>query len=263
MDFSHKKLWLLDMDGTIYIDNHIIDGSLEFLDAIKQSGGKYVFITNNSSKSVDNYINKLNNMGIASDIDSFFTSSQSTILYIKKNHPNKKVYCMGTKSLVTELGNAGIDVTTQYADDVGVVLLGYDTELNYQKLIDVCHLLKKDLPYIATNPDYLCPGIVSYLLDCGAMSVMLQYAVGRLPHFIGKPSPYIVNDVMDKFGFHKNETIIVGDRLYTDIATGQNMGIDTICVLSGEATMDDINMGEFKPTYIYNSVKEIIKDIKL
>ncbi|NMD38895.1 MAG: HAD-IIA family hydrolase [Christensenellaceae bacterium] len=257
MNFKHKKLWLLDMDGTIYIDDHLIEGSLEFLKAIENEGGKYVFITNNSSKSIDNYINKLNNMGIKSDIDSFFTSSQSTILYIKRNYPNKKVYCMGTKALVNDLKLSGIDVVTEYADDVGVVLLGYDTELNYQKLIDVCHLLKKDLPYIATNPDYLCPGVVSYLPDCGAMSVMLEYAVGRLPHFIGKPSPYIVNDVMEKFHYTKDQTIIVGDRLYTDIATGQNMGIDTICVLSGEATMEDINKGQFKPTYIYDSVKDI------
>ncbi len=257
MNITDKKLWLLDMDGTIYLENELIDGALAFLQRIRESGGRYVFISNNSSKSVADYVQKVNAMGIEADEDSFFISSQSTALYLQRNHPGAKVYVMGTKSLLCELRRHGIDAVTENTGDIDVVLLGYDTELHYQKLVDICNIMQEDTVYLATNPDFVCPAKNGYLPDCGAMAVMLDYAVHRKPKFIGKPEPYMIEDVLNKFHFDKKNAIIVGDRLYTDIASGKNAGVDCICVLSGEATMEDIQNFDCKPDYIVNSVKDI------
>jgi HAD superfamily hydrolase (TIGR01450 family) len=252
-----KRLYLLDMDGTIYEEERLFDGTLRLLDLINEMGGNYVFITNNSSKSVVDYLAKVKKMGIEADKDSFFTSAQATILYIKKNHLNKTVYCMGTKSLVQELCDSGINTVTDTTDDVGVVLVGFDTELTSEKLRKTCELLKRDLPYIATNPDLTCPVSFGFIPDCGAICEMISHATGKMPLFIGKPAPTMVDFVMDKFGYSKEDTVVIGDRLYTDIASGLNADVTAVCVLTGEATVDDIKTGDIKPTFTFNSVDEI------
>lgn len=255
--FADKKLWLLDMDGTIYLENELIDGALDFLQRIRERGGRYVFISNNSSKSVADYVAKVRAMGIEADEDSFFISSQSTALYLNRHHRGARVYVMGTASLVEELRRHGIQAVTENSGHIDVVLLGYDTELRYQKLIDVCNIMREDTVYLATNPDYVCPAKNGYLPDCGSMAVMLEYALHRKPKFIGKPESYMIEDVLEKFHIDKKYAIIVGDRLYTDIASGYHAGVDTICVLSGEATVEDIAAFAIQPNAILSSVKEI------
>lgn len=259
-----KKLFLFDMDGTIYNENKLFDGTIELMKEIEKNGGRYVFITNNSSRSIYDYIERINNYGIKADYDNFYTSTQATIAFLKEKYNNKNVYCMGTNSLIEELERNNIKVHTHYKDDIDVVLLGYDRELKYSKLEDICKIFSKnkDIPYIATNPDFVCPVNYGFVPDCGAMSKMLEYAINRLPTFIGKPEPTMINYVMKKFGYSKEETVAIGDRLYTDIASGINAGITTICVLTGEATMDDINKSTFKPEIILNSVKDIYEIIK-
>ena len=259
-----KKLFLFDMDGTIYNEDKLFDGTIELMEEISKQGGRYVFITNNSSKSIYNYIEKINNYGIKADYDNFYTSTQATIAYLKENYDNKNIYCMGTKSLLEELEKNKINVYTEYKDNIDVVLLGFDRELKYSKLEDICKIFSKnkDIPYIATNPDFVCPVNYGFIPDCGAMSKMLEYAIGRLPVFIGKPEPTMINYVMKKFGYTKEETIAIGDRLYTDIASGINAGVTTICVLTGEATKKDIEKNNFKPEIVLDSVKDIYKLIK-
>lgn len=258
---KNKKLYLLDMDGTIYNENEIFDGILEFLEEIKRRGAQYIFITNNSSKSVKDYVKKVNDMGIMADEENFYTSSQATAAYIKENYPGQIVYCMGTKSLIEELRTAGIEVVTEADDRAGIVLIGFDTENTSEKIRNTCIMLGRDVVYLATNPDLVCPVSFGYIPDCGSMSIMLKNATGKEPFFIGKPEPIMVNCVLKKLGIDKEDAVIVGDRLYTDIKTGANAKIDTICVLSGEATMEDILEGEIKPDYIFDSVKEIYEGL--
>lgn len=253
-----KKLFLLDMDGTIYEEDRLFEGALDFLNRIREMGGRYVFITNNSSKSVRDYVDKVNRMGISADQEDFFTSSQATILYLKENHAGKCVYCQGTKSLVKELEDGGLNVVTEYSDQAEVILVGYDTELTTQKMHDTCKMLKKDIPYIATNPDYVCPVSFGFVPDCGSFCMMYENATGRKPIFIGKPEPTMINFVRNKYGYSKEETVVIGDRMYTDIASGINANVDTVCVLTGEATVDDILTGDVKPTYTFNSVKDLL-----
>ena len=252
-----KKLWLFDMDGTIYEEETLFDGTLELLRKIVGSGGKYVFITNNSSKSVVDYITKVHRLGIRADESSFFTSAQATILYLKQKHPGAKVYCQGTASLVAELIEGGIDVT-ESVEQVDVVLVGFDTEMTSAKLRNTCEILStQDVVYLATNPDWVCPVAFGFVPDCGSICQMIKNATGKWPVFIGKPEPTMVDIVRAKEHCSAEETVVIGDRLYTDIATGLNAGVTAVCVLTGEATVDAICQGEIHPTLTFASVKEI------
>lgn len=260
-ELKAKKLWLFDMDGTIYEENRIFDGTLDLIKLINDKGGRYVFITNNSSKSILDYISKVRKMGIPASKDNFFTSVQATILYLKHNYPNTVVYCQGTKSLLKELSEAGIKVIDTVDDKTEVVLVGFDTELTSQKLRNTCELLQKEVIYLATNPDLVCPVSFGFIPDCGSICEMIENATGKSPVYIGKPEPTMVNIVADKLGYSKADIVVVGDRLYTDIAAGLNAGVATVCVLTGEATVDDISNSDIKPTYTFNSVREIYEAV--
>lgn len=262
-ELKNKKLFLFDMDGTIYEENNVFDGTHQLLDYIVESGGKYVFITNNSSKSVNDYITKVNGLGIKADKDNFFTSAQATVRYLKKKYEEPYVYCQGTKSLLAELSNEGIKVTSDVAAGVDAVVVGFDTELTSEKLRKTCQILSEnELPFIATNPDLRCPVSFGFIPDCGSICKMIAAATDKKPTYIGKPEPVMVDFVREKFGFSKEETVVIGDRLYTDIATGLNADVTAICVLTGEATSSDIKNGEIKPDYTFESVKNIWKALE-
>lgn len=256
-DLRDKRLWLLDMDGTIYQEDRLFEGTLDFLRAITDRGGRYVFITNNSSRSVEDYIKKVSAMGIPAGRENFFTSTQATILWLKENRPGARVYCQGTASMVDELRQGGIDVTTA-VEPVDVVLIGFDTELTSEKLRNTCQILtEQEVTYLAANPDLVCPVSFGFVPDCGSICIMLKNATGKEPRFIGKPEPTMVNIVREKLGCSAGETVVVGDRLYTDIAAGLNAGVTSICVLSGEATLEDIAESAAKPTLTFESIREI------
>ena len=257
---KQKKLFLLDMDGTIYLDNNLFDGTMEFLEYVKSIGGKYVFLTNNSSKSVDKYIEKMAKMGITATEDEFFTSTNATVLYLqKKNY--KKIYAFGTKSFAEQLEDGGLNVTTEREDGIDCLCMGFDTELSFKKLEDACILLRDDIDYIATNPDWVCPTWYGSVPDCGSIARILCTATGKSPRFIGKPEPDMVYLAIAKSGFSAEETALIGDRLYTDIACGVNAGISTIFVLSGEGTMEDLKKSDKKPEFIYENIREIYNDL--
>ena len=257
-DLRKKKLFLFDMDGTIYEENNVFDGTRQLLDYIVESGGKYVFITNNSSKSVDDYVDKVNKLGIRADKDNFFTSAQATVLYLKKKYEAPYVYCQGTKSLLSQLSKEGIKTTDVVENNVDVVVVGFDTELTSDKLRKTCQILsEKDIPFIATNPDLRCPVSFGFIPDCGSICRMITAATDKEPIYIGKPEPVMVDFVREKYGYSKEETVVIGDRLYTDIATGLNAKVTAVCVLTGEATAHEIRDGEIKPDFTFESVKDI------
>ena len=260
-DLKNKKLFLLDMDGTLYLDEDLFDGTIEFLDHVKSIGGKYLFLTNNSSKGVDAYIEKMAKLGIETSADDFFTSVNATIVYLSDKNYNK-IYAFGTKTFKEQLKKAGYNITDKLEDDIDCLLMGFDTELEFKKLEDACILLGRGVDYIATNPDWVCPTWYGFVPDCGSVAEMLYNATRRRPKFIGKPDPAMVNLSLQKTGFTPEEAVIIGDRIYTDVAAGLNAGITAILVLSGETTMEDAEKSDVKPTYIYKDVSEILKDIK-
>ena len=257
---NDKKLFLLDMDGTIYIDNELFDGTLDFLSHVKKSGGRYMFLTNNSSKSVEKYIEKLKNLGIDAEEKDFLTSTDATILYLEdKNY--KKIYALGTASFRKQLLKNGFNITDKLEDDIDCLCMGFDTELTFQKLEDACILLGRGVDYIATNPDWVCPTWYGYVPDCGSVAQILETATKRTPKFIGKPQPDMALLAMKATGFSKDETVLIGDRIYTDIACGVNAGISTILVLSGETTAEDAENSNIKPEFIYDNIRKIYEVI--
>ncbi len=258
---TEKRLFLLDMDGTIYLDTQLFDGTLDFLAYVKEIGGRYIFLTNNSSKSVDKYIEKLAGMGIKATADDFLTSTDATALYLKQQEYHK-IYALGTASFQEQLKGEGLPVTNQLSDDIDCLCMGFDTELTFQKLEDACILLGRGVDYIATNPDWVCPTWYGFVPDCGSVSQILENATKRKPRFIGKPQPDMVYLAMQKTGFSKEETVVVGDRLYTDIACGVNAGISSIFVLSGEGTLEDLAQSETKPEFVYENIKTLYEELK-
>lgn len=179
--------------------------------------------------------------------------------YLKKHHDGELIYVLGTKSFIRELKKNKIRVTTDCEDEeITCVVISYDNQLTYEKLTDTCKLLStKKVDYLATNPDYVCPIEFGYVPDCGAICEMLAHAVKRMPHFIGKPEPDIAELALRRNNYRKEETVIVGDRLYTDILCGYNAGIDTVLVLTGEATEEEEKEYKYHPDYIMRSVEEL------
>lgn len=256
---QQKKLFLFDMDGTIYEEDRLFDGTLQLLDAVRRQGGRSVFITNNSSRSVEAYIEKVNKMGIRAQKEDFFTSVQATVLLLKQQYPDVLVYAQGTASMIQELRASGIRVTEQIEDGIGLVLVGFDTELTFRKLRTTCELLtERELPFYAANPDLVCPCSFGFVPDCGSMCQAIYNATGKSPIYIGKPEKTMIEVVEWKFGCTPEQTVVIGDRLYTDIRSGNNAGVTTVCVLSGEATLADIEAGDDKPTFIFDSVADIV-----
>ena len=251
------------MDGTLYLGNRLYDFTLELLDTLKKTGRNYLFMTNNSSKSVEDYVKKLGKLGITATREDFMTSSQATAYYLHKHHEGQKLYVCGTESLKNELRMEGFTVTTDI-DQVECIVMGFDTELTFQKLHDVSYMLltRPDLPYIATNPDYVCPTEFGSVPDCGSVCDMIYNATKKRPVVIGKPSPLMPQLAMEKLGVSKEETCVVGDRIYTDVKSGLNAGVTGILVLSGETTVEILNESADKPHLVLQDAGEILSAIK-
>ena len=258
-----KKLFLFDMDGTLYLGERLYDFTIELLDTIKSTRRKYLFMTNNSSKSVEDYVKKLAKLGIVSTRDDFITSSQATAYYLKEHHKGQTLYVCGTQSLKKELQMEGFTVT-ENVDETECIVMGFDTELTFQKLHDVSYLLltRGEIPYIATNPDYVCPTEFGSVPDCGSVCDMIFNATGKRPVVIGKPSPLMPLLAMDAHGYAKEETAVVGDRIYTDVKSGLNAGITGILVLSGETTREILEASEDKPHLVLEDAGEILNALK-
>ncbi len=261
MDLKDIQLFLFDMDGTLCVGNTPFDFSLTLLETIKQQGKRYLFMTNNSSKSVSAYVEKFNQMGLPASYHDFVTSSQATALYLKEHLPTAKLYVCGTQSLKNELIQNGFTVT-QDLDEVDCVIVGFDTELTFQKLADVSRLLcTRDIPYIATHPDYICPTEFGNVPDCGSICDILFAATGKRPFVIGKPEPTMPQMAMKAIGCTPSETAVVGDRIYTDIKSGLNAGCKTILVMSGETTYEMLEKSPDKPDLVLSNAGEIITAI--
>lgn len=249
------KCFLLDMDGTFNLGNGLIDGSLYFIDTLKELGKDFLFLTNNSSKDRGMYAEKITRLGLPIPEDKVFTSGEATAIYLQQEHPAASVYVVGTPALEDEFRQHGFQLEE---DNPQLIVLGFDTTLTYQKLWKLCDFVRADLPYIATHPDFNCPTETGYMPDTGAMIAFVRAATGREPDLVvGKPNRMIVDAVARKYGFRIEEMAMVGDRLYTDIALGQTSGITTCLVWSGETHPQDLVDSPFQPTYAFTNLGAI------
>ncbi len=258
-----KKLFLFDIDGTIAIGNTLYNGSAQLLRYIESIGGKSYFITNNSTKSGQDYVKKFRSaFGLETTEDLFITSGYMTIRFLKQHFADKKIYVLGTSSFISELRRNQLNVTEVAEEGISCVVVAYDNELTYNKLTEACKvLLTSDVPFYATNPDLRCPIDFGFIPDCGAICSMLTETTGKTPIYLGKPSKEVVDLCLSLSGFTKEETLVVGDRLYTDIACGINGGVDTCVVFTGEATPDDLKTTAYQPTYAFENVEELLQSL--
>lgn len=248
------KLFVLDMDGTFYLGNRIYDCSLDFLKNVKKAGKEFIFFTNNSSKAPQDYINKLARMDCRIQRKDIMTSGDVTIEYIKTQCPGASVYLVGTKELEKSFLEAGIRLVETKPE---LVAVGFDTSLTYEKLEKACAYICNGSRFVATHLDINCPTEEGYIPDCGAICAAIRLSTGVEPEFMGKPFDKTVDMIVKRTGFQKEEIAFVGDRLYTDVATGVNNGSTGILVLTGETKLEDVEISEIKPDFIFESLKEI------
>ena len=248
------KLFVLDMDGTIYLGEKILPGAIEFVKTARESGRKVVFFTNNASKNPNNYVEKLECMGFGANRSDVVTAGDVTIEFLKRNHKGEPVYLVGTPALEKSFIDAGIELS----EKANIVVSSFDTTLTYEKLVVSCDLIRNGAVFYCTHPDYNCPTENGFIPDSGAIAALITASTGVEPKYFGKPYRETANMISELFGVSFEETAIVGDRLYTDIALGKNNGLLSVLVLSGETKPEDIN-DDNAPDIVLDGIGNIIK----
>lgn len=255
---SRIKHVALDMDGTIYLGSRLFEWTKPFLQGLRDNGITYSFLTNNPTRSVNDYIAKLKGLGIDATPQEVYTTAVATIDYIKLNHPEvKRLFVLGTPSMIKEFEEAGFEMAADDpADRPDMLVVAFDMTLTYNRLCRAAWWASQGLPYIATNPDRVCPTDKEVILvDCGSMTECIHHATGRRPDIvIGKPNPDMLRCIMGIRGLKPDEVAMCGDRIYTDVATARNAGALDVLVLSGETTEDTARNADPRPTITADTV---------
>lgn len=269
---SRIKHLALDMDGTIYMGSTLFPYTLKFLSDMKAAGIGYSFLTNNPSRSVADYLKKLEGLGIQADEDNMYTTSLAAIDYIKTHYPSaKRLFMLGTPSMVSQFEKAGFEACADDPDDVpDVLVVAFDMTLEYSRLCRAAWWASQGVPFVATNPDRVCPTDQrTVLVDCGSLCKCIEHATGRRPDImLGKPDPNMLKGILDRHGLQPDEIAMVGDRIYTDTAMAHNAGAFGVLVLSGETTLEtaeavaeDVRTNPapefFPPDLICRDIKEL------
>ena len=255
MKLDDVKCFLLDMDGTFYLGGRLIEGSLAFIDRVLATGRDYLFLTNNSSHNARYYVDKLAGMGLEIDRRRVLTSGEATCDQLKALYPGKRVFLLGNEFLAEELREAGIAIDNEAPE---VVVIGFDTTLDYQKMQAVCDFVRAGLPYVATHPDFNCPTETGFMPDIGAIMAFIEASTGRRPDLIvGKPHTGIVEAALRRTGLRTDQLAMVGDRLYTDIETGLRSGMLSILVMSGETTEEMLSRSPTKPDLKFGRLSDM------
>ncbi len=269
------KTFLLDLDGTFYLGDRILPGSLRFIETLRQTGREFYFVTNNSSRNAYYYAEKISRMEVNISPQQVFTSGEATAYYLQSmgfgsGAKSAKLFVAGTEYLKDDFRKAGFDpdwtaegaaagrVTAGCgaAGQPDAVVLGFDTDFDYSRLTQVCNLVRQGVPFIVTHPDFNCPTPEGPIPDCGALTAAVVAATGVEPVVVGKPAVHMIDAFCAKYGTARNTLAMVGDRLYTDIAMGINAGILAVLVLSGETTADDLITATHRPDLVLKDLGE-------
>lgn len=255
---SHIRHVALDMDGTIYMGQSLFPYTREFLQRLREMGITYSFLTNNPSTSIADYLKKLAGMGIEATKVEMYTTALATIDYIRTRHPEaRRLFILGTPSMTEEFVRAGFEPTAQSADDrPDAVVVAFDKTLEYDRLCRAAYWVQQGLPYVATNPDRVCPtDQPTVLVDCGSICKCIEHATGRQPDIVlGKPDPTMLTGVQSRYGVRADEVAMVGDRIYTDIEMAFNAGAFGVLVLSGETTLEVADQAPRQPDLIAEDI---------
>ncbi len=254
-----KSIYFFDLDGTTYLGDTLFEGVLELIELLKKKKKKFFFLSNNSSKSTKDYLIKLKNLNIDISQENLILSQHPTIDYLKKKS-FKRIFLMGTESLKEEFREQGFILSE---NDPEIVVLAFDQELTYDRLVKAAILLQNDIPYIATHLDNRCPTKNGYIPDAGGIAALLNKATERMPRVFGKPNKEMILFKLDSLNIDPSNAAMFGDRLYTDIKMGINAGVTTCCVLSGETTLSMINESEeFKPDFTIEGIWDLLDALK-
>ncbi len=256
---KEKKLFIFDMDGTIYLGNSPFPFAVRLIDRLRKSGKKILFFTNNASHSPKVYLEKLTLLGFSPAKEEILTSGDVTIAYIRRHLPGKSVYLVGTPELEKQFAESGIPLLTGAEERADVVVTSFDTTLTYEKLNNACRLIRGGARYLSTHPDLNCPTETGFLPDSGAISAFVTASTGVIPTYFGKPYAQTVEMICEVTGFQKAEMCFLGDRLYTDIAIGKQNGVTSVLVLSGETQIADLAAAPEAqtPDFVFSSLKEL------
>ena len=249
-------LFLFDMDGTLYLGEAALPGAIAFMQKLDSAGKKYRYLTNNSSRAGVDYVERLRRLGFPCADGDVYTSGMAAAELIGCKWPDATLYCAGTQALLDELRRYGVRLTQDMPD---IVLIGFDRELDYEKLVLASRYLRRGAKFLATNPDLVCPmpGEYDDLPDCGSICALLTSATGCVPQYIGKPSRSMVDALAERCGVQNQNCAVIGDRLYTDIAAAVNAGAVSVLVLSGETKRESLEASPVKPDYVFDSVVDL------
>lgn len=248
------KLFVLDMDGTIYLGDKLFSFTLDFLSSVKTSGRDFCFFTNNSSKNREAYLQKLSSMGIEIPPEKMMISNGVILEWLAENHPGKSCYVVGTPPLLADFREAGVRLTDENPD---FVVLGFDTTLTYEKLSVACAFIRRGTPCLGVNPDLNCPTEDGFIPDCGSIAALVKASTGADCEFFGKPSPHTLHYLLKHTGCCPEEMAVIGDRLYTDIALAEGSAVTSILVMSGETTEEMLKASQIQPDLIFSNLGEL------
>lgn len=251
-----KKLFIFDMDGTIYLGDRVFPFAVEFIKKLRAGGKKVLFFTNNASKNPEVYFERLTKKGFEPSRGEIMTAGDVTIRFLLTERPGKKVFLLGTPMLAESFEKAGIVLS----DDADIVVTSFDTTLTYEKLEKACTLIRNGAEYLCTHPDFNCPTETGFIPDSGSIAAAVTASTGVKPRFFGKPYKDTAEMILSYTGCRAEEACIFGDRLYTDIALGKNSGIYAVLVLTGETDLSDLQNcpDEQKPDLVIESIKNLL-----
>ncbi len=254
-----KKLYVFDMDGTIYLGRQVFDFAIRFIEHLRADGRRVLFFTNNASKSTEFYVDKLTRLGFSPTPDEIMSSADVTVAYLKTHYPERSVYLVGTQQLRDHFAKAGIRLLSGEEALADIVISSFDTELTYDKLYHATRFIRHGALYLCTHPDFNCPTDTDPLPDSGAIAALITASTGVTPRYLGKPYAEVVEMIESVTGISRSDTCIFGDRLYTDIALGAHNGVTSVLVLTGEGTLAEAEAlpeGD-RPDYIFDSLAEV------
>ncbi len=249
-----RKVFICDMDGVIYHGNKLLDGVKEFIQWLQQHGKEYLFLTNSSERSPKELQQKLARLGITIDKKHFYTSALATAIFLKSQNPNGSAYVIGEAGLINamyEVGYTMNDVNPDY------VVMGESRTYSLETLTHAVNLVTRGARLIGTNPDLTGPIENGIMPATGALISPIALATGVAPYFVGKPNPLMMRNALKRLGCRREDTVIIGDRMDTDILSGVEAEIDTVLVLTGVSTIDTVKLFAYRPSLIIDGVKDI------
>ena len=254
-----KKLYIFDMDGTIYLGSRVFDFAIRFIDNLRKSGRRVLFFTNNASHTTEFYVSKLTRLGFSPTPDEIMTSGDVTMEFLLRHRAGKQVYLVGTDELVENFKTRGIPLSDGTGKTCDIVVTSFDTTLTYEKMDNACRFVRNGAEYLSTHPDFNCPTEDGFIPDSGAIAAFVTASTGKVPTYFGKPYRETVEMIEEATGIDRSEMCIFGDRLYTDIALGKRHGVCSVLVLSGETTEEDVmNAAKAdRADYVFPSLLEV------